>query len=175
MPLRLEGKKEIVTEVAEMARRSVSVIAAEYSGLTVPQLTELRSRAREVSVSMRIVRNTLAKRAFEGTDFSCLDPVLTGPLVLAFSPDEPGSAARIFQEYIKKWDRLQIRALSVQGELYAAADLDRIASLPTRDGAIASLMAVMQAPVTKLVRTLAEPVAKLARTLAAVRDSRQKD
>jgi large subunit ribosomal protein L10 len=175
MPLRLDGKKEIVAEVADIARKAVSVVAAEYSGLTVSQLTELRSRSREAGVSMRVVRNTLAKRAFSGTDFACMDAMLTGPLVLAFSLNEPGSAARIFRDHAKKWEKLQVRAVSVQGQLYGAADLDRVANLPTRDEALSRLMAVMQAPIVKLVRTLSEPHAKLARTLAAVRDLKQKD
>lgn len=173
MPLRMEGKKAIVAEVAAIAQRSVSVIAAEYSGLTVAQLTELRSRAREASVSMKVVRNNLARRAFEGTGFSCMDSALAGPLVLAFSLEEPGAAARIFRDYAKKWDKLQVKALSIEGQLYGATDLERVASLPTRNEAIARLMAAMQAPIAKLVRTLAEPQAKLVRTLAAIRDSKQ--
>lgn len=173
MPLRLDGKKEIVAEVSAVAKQAVSVIAAEYSGLTVAQLTELRSQAREASISMRVVRNNLARRAFEGTPFSCMDEALVGPLVLAFSMDEPGAAARIFRDYAKKWDKLQVKALSFEGNLYGASDLDRVANLPTRLEAIAQLMSVMQAPVAKLVRTLAEPQAKLVRTLAAIRDKKQ--
>ncbi len=171
--LRLDGKKSVVAEVAAVAQRSTSVVAAQYSGLTVTQLTELRSKVREAGVTMRVVRNTLARRAFEGTSFACMDKALVGPLVLAFAGDEPGAAARVFKEYAKKWEKLEVKALSIDGKLLAAADLDRLASLPTRDEAIAQLMSVMLAPITKLVRTMAEPHAKLVRTIAAIRDQKE--
>jgi len=171
--LRLDGKRAIVAEVAEVAKQAISVVAAEYSGLTVAQLTELRKKARESGVYMKVVRNTLAKRAFEGTKFACMDSALVGPLVLAFSKDEPGAAARVFKDYVKKWEKLEVKALSIDGQLLPGADLNRLASLPTRDEAIAQLMSVMLAPVTKLVRTMAEPHAKLVRTIAAIRDKKQ--
>jgi len=171
--LRLDGKKAIVAEVAEAARQATSVIAAKYSGLTVAQLTELRKKARESGVQMKVVRNTLARRAFEGTQFACMDAALIGPLVLAFSKDEPAAAARVFKEYVKKWEKLEVKALSIDGQLLPGTDLNRLASLPTRNEAIALLMSVMLAPVTKLVRTLSEPHAKLARTIAAIRDQKQ--
>jgi large subunit ribosomal protein L10 len=174
MALRLDGKKAIVAEVAEVATQATSLIAAQYSGLTVAQLTELRKKSRDVGVYVRVVRNTLARRAFEGTKFACMDPALVGPLILAFSKDEPGAAARVFKDYVKKWEKLQVKALSIDGKLLEAGDLNKLASLPTRDEAIAQLMSVMLAPITKLVRTLAEPHGKLVRTIAAVRDQKQK-
>lgn len=174
MTLRLDGKKAIVAEVADAAKQATSVIAAQYSGLTVSQLTELRKKAREAGVYMKIVRNTLARRAFEGTQFACMDSALIGPLVLAFSKDEPGAAARVFKDYVKKWDKLEVRALSIDGQLLPGSDLNRLASLPTRNEAIAQLMSVMLAPISKFVRTLAEPHAKLVRTIAAIRDQKQK-
>lgn len=174
MTLRLDGKKAIVAEVAEVAKQSTSVIAAQYSGLTVAQLTELRKKARESGVYMKVVRNTLARRAFEGTRFACMDSALVGPLVLAFSKDEPGAAARVFKDYVKKWEKLEVKALSIDGQLLPGSDLNRLASLPTRDEAIAQLMSVMLAPISKFVRTLAEPHAKLVRTIAAIRDQKQK-
>ncbi len=173
MTLRLDGKKAIVAEVAEVARQSLSVIAAKYSGLTVGQLTELRQLARQSGVYMKVVRNTLARRAFEGTQFACMDSALVGPLVLAFSKDEPGAAARVFRDYVKKCEKLEVTALSIDGQLLQASDLNRLASLPTRDEALAQLMSVMLAPITKLVRTMAEPHAKLVRTIAAIRDKKQ--
>jgi large subunit ribosomal protein L10 len=173
MALRLEGKKAIVAEVAEVASKAVSLVAAEYSGLTVKQLTELRSTARNSGVYMRVVRNTLARRAVEGTPFSCMQPALVGPLVLAFSTEDPGAAARLMKDFAKKFEKLQVKALSVEGMLLPASDLNRLASLPTRNEAIALLMAVMRAPITKLVRTLVEPHSKLVRTIAAVRDKKQ--
>lgn len=174
MALRLDGKKAIVAEVAEVAKQAISLVAAQYSGLTVAQLSELRKKAREAGVYMRVVRNTLARRAFEGTKFACMDPALVGPLVLAFSKDEPGAAARVFKDYVKKWEKLEVKALSIDGQLLPGSDLNRLASLPTRDEAIAQLMSVMQAPIVKLVRTLAEPHGKLVRTIAAIRDQKQK-
>jgi len=173
MPLRLNDKKEIVAQVAAIANQALAAVAAEYSGLTVAQLTELRSKARESNVAIQVVRNNLARRAFVGTSFDCMGDALVGPLVLAFSMDEPATAARIFRDYAKKWDKLQVKVLSIEGKLYAASDLERMASLPTKLEALAQLMSLMQAPITKLVRTLAEPAAKLARALAAVSDSKQ--
>jgi large subunit ribosomal protein L10 len=173
MALRLDDKKAIVAEVAEIARQASSVVAASYSGMTVAQLTELRKNARNAGVYMKVVRNTLARRAFEGTQFACMDPALVGPLVLAFSKDEAGAGARIIKDFAKKCDKLEVRALSIDGALLPAKDLNRLASLPTRNEAIAQLMSVMLAPITKLVRTVAEPHSKMVRTVAAVRDKKQ--
>ncbi len=175
MALRLEGKKAIVAEVAGVAKTAISLVAAEYSGLTVGQLTELRKTARESGVYMRVVRNTLARRAVEGTKFECMQPALVGPLVLAFSKEDPGAAARVLRDYAKKFDKLQVKALSVEGMLLPGSDLNRLANLPTRNEAIAQLMSVMQAPITKFVRTLAEPHGKLVRTIAAIRDKKQQE
>lgn len=173
MPLRLEDKKAIVAEVAEVAKNAISLVAAEYSGLTVAQLTALRSNARSSGVYMRVIRNTLARRAFEGTQFACMDPALVGPLVLAFSKEDPGAAARLIKDFAKKFDKLVVKAVSVDGALLPASDLNRLASLPTRDEAIAQLMSVMNAPITKFVRTLAEPHSQLVRVFAAVRDKKE--
>jgi large subunit ribosomal protein L10 len=173
MVLKLEDKKSIVSEVAVVAKQALSLVAAEYSGLTVAQLTELRKSAREVGVYMRVVRNTLARRALEGTQFACIQSELVGPLVLAFSQENPGAAARLIKEFAKTNEKLKVKALAIDNQLIPAEGLDRLASLPTRDEGIALLMSVMKAPITKLVRTLAEPQAKLVRTLAAVRDAKQ--
>lgn len=173
MALRLEGKKAIVAEVALVAKSAISLVAADYCGLTVGQLTELRKVARGSGVYLRVVRNTLARRAFEGTQFACMDPALVGPLVLAFSKEDPGAAARLIKDFAKKFDKLVVRAVSVEGMLLPASDLNRLASLPTRDEAIAQLLSVMIAPVTKFVRTLAEPHSKLVRSVAAVGRQKQ--
>lgn len=173
MPLKIEGKKAIVAEVAEVAKKATSVVAADYCGLTVAQLTELRKTARNSGVYMRVIRNTLARRAFEGTQFACMDPALVGPLILAFSKDDPGAAARVIKDFAKKFEKLVVKALSVDGALLPAKDLNRLASLPTRDEAISQLMSVMNAPITKFVRTLAEPHSMLVRTIAAIRDKKQ--
>lgn len=173
MTLRLDGKKAIVAEVAKVAKQATSLVAANYAGLTVAQITELRKQARNAGVYMRVIRNTLARRAFEGTKFACMDLALVGPLVLAFSTEDPGAAARLFKDFAKKFEKLEVKALSIDGALLPAKDLNRLASLPTRDEAIAQLMSVMNAPITKFVRTLAEPYSQLVRALAAVRDKKQ--
>ena len=173
MALTLELKKAVVTEVAEVARGALSAIAAEYRGLSVAEMTNLRVNARNAGVYMRVVRNTLARRAFEGTDFACMNDSLSGPLILAFSGEEPGSAARVMRDYAKENDKLVIKLVSFGGRLLETSDVGRLADLPTRDEAISQLMSVMMAPIAKLVRTLAEPQAKLVRTLAAVRDQKQ--
>lgn len=172
MALKLEDKKAIVSEVAGVAKQAVSLIAAEYSGLTVSQLTGLRKSARESGVYVRVVRNTLARKALEGTQFACMQDELVGPLLLAFSKEEPSAAARLIKEFVKTNEKLKVRALAIDSQLLPANSLDQLASLPTRDEAIALLMSVMQAPVTKLVRTMAEPHAKLVRTFAALRDAK---
>jgi large subunit ribosomal protein L10 len=171
--LKLEDKKTIVSEVAGVAKQALSLIAAEYSGLTVEQLTALRKSARESGVYMRVVRNTLARRALEGTQFACIQSELVGPLLLAFSKDEPGAAARLMREFIKGNEKLKVKALVLDNQLLPATSLNKLASLPTRDEAIAQLMSVMKAPITQLVRTMAEPHAKLVRTFAAIRDMKQ--
>ncbi|HEV2614184.1 MAG TPA: 50S ribosomal protein L10 [Gammaproteobacteria bacterium] len=173
MVLRIEDKKAIVAEVAEVAGRSLSAVAAEYRGLTVSELTELRSNARKIGVYMRVVRNTLARRALQDTPFSCMQDILVGPLLLAFSQEDPGAAARLIRDFAKDHDKLVVKALSVGGKLLAPKDLNALANLPTREQALATLMSVMLAPITQFVRTLAEPHAKLARTVAAVRDQKQ--
>jgi large subunit ribosomal protein L10 len=173
MVLKLEDKKTIVNEVAVVAKQAVSLIAAEYNGLTVAQLTRLRKSARESGVYMRVVRNTLARRALEGTQFACMQDALVGPLLLAFSTEEPGAAARLIKDFAKENEKLVVKALAIDSQLLPASGLNTLASLPTRNEAIAQLMSVMQAPITKFVRTLAEPHAKLVRTIAAIRDAKQ--
>jgi large subunit ribosomal protein L10 len=170
MALRLEDKKALVAEVKAVAETAHSAVAAEYRGLSVGQMTNLRKEARSAGVYLRVVKNTLARRALEGTDFECMKDELTGPLVLAFSQEDPGAAARVFKAFAKGNDRLVTRVLSIGGQLLPATDLDRLANLPTLDQARAMLLGVFQAPATKLVRTLNEPAAQLARVLAARRD-----
>ena len=173
MALSLEQKKAVVSEVAEIAAGSHSVVAAEYSGMTVEEMTELRVKARDGGVYLRVVKNTLAKRAVEGTDFECMREGLVGPLLLAFSQQEPGAAARLVKDYAKEHDSLVPKLVAFGGEMLDASDLDRLAKMPTRDQAISLLMAVMKAPTEKLVRTLNEVPGKLVRTVAAIRDQKQ--
>lgn len=172
MTLTLAAKKAVVEEVTAVASQAISAVVADYRGLTVNQMTQLRAAARKASVYLRVVPNTLTRRAFEKTDFSCLSDVLVGPLFVALSLQAPGDAARLLKEFSKTFDKLEIKALSVSGKLYGVEHLDAVASLPTRDEAIAKLMYVMKAPVEKFVRTLAEPHAKLVRTVAAIKDQK---
>ena len=146
--------------------------AAEYIGLTVEDMTSLRVKARESDVYLRVVKNTLARRAFEGTDFECMSDGMVGPMVLAFSQEDPGSAARVISDFAKENDKLVAKLVSIGGELLEAGDIKRLASMPTKDQAISMLMSVMNAPVEKLARTLNEVPSKLVRTVAAVRDAK---
>lgn len=173
MALTLEQKKTVVAEVAEVAGQAHSAIAAEYRGLSVAQMTRLRTAAREVNVYLRVVPNTLAQRAVEGTDFACMRDNLAGPLVFAFARGEPGSAARVMATFAKENDKLKVKLIAFGGKLIAPSDIDVLARLPTREEALSTLLAVMKAPITRLARTLAEPYAKLVRTLAAIRDQKQ--
>ena len=167
MSRNVEAKQAVVTEVAAVAKTAQSAVAAEYRGLTVAEMTKFRVAARQAGVYVRVVKNTLARRAVEGTSFECMKGSLRGPLVLAFSREDPGAAARVVKGFAKEHDKLVTIALSIGGELYPASDIDRLASLPTLTDARTSLVRVMNAPLTKLVRTLAEPAAMLARTLKA--------
>lgn len=173
MALRLEDKKALVTEVNEVASTAESAIAAEYRGLSVAQMTEFRAKARSEDVYVRVVKNTLAKRAIEGTDFECLTELLRGPLLLAFSREDPGAAARVIKAFAKDNEALETKAVVIGGTLYGPEDLARLASLPNLEQARAMLLGVLQAPMSTLVRTLAEPPAMLARVLAARGDSEQ--
>ncbi len=173
MALKLDDKKSVVEEVAAIAAKAHSAVAAEYRGLTVTELTELRKKARETGVYLRVVKNTLAKRAVEGTEFECMKDGLVGPLILAFSIEDPGCAARLVDEFSKDHDKLIPKLVAIGGQMYDASELKRLAALPTYDQAISMLMSVMKAPVEKFVRTLAEPHAKLVRTVAAIKDQKE--
>ena len=173
MALNLEGKKQVVSEVAAVAADAYSAIAAEYRGLGVEELTELRMKARQGGVYVRVVKNTLAKRALEGTDFECMSEGLTGPLLLAFSQEDPGSAARVIKDFSEDHDLLKVKMLSISGQVLEPSELKRLASLPTKEQALSMLMAVMKAPIEKFVRTLNEPHSKMVRTVAAIRDQKQ--
>ena len=173
MALNMEAKQALVAEVAAVAATAQSVVAAEYRGLTVGQMTELRAKARKQGVYMRVVKNTLARKALIGTSFESVGPKLKGPLVLAFSKDDPGAAARVVKDFAKAHEKLVAMLVSLGGPVLPAGELDKVAGLPTREQALAMLLGVLKAPIAKLVRTLAEPPAKLARTLAAVRDQKQ--
>lgn len=173
MPLNLNDKKAIVAEVSEVANQSISLVVADYRGLDVPDMTELRKKARESGVYLKVIRNTLAKRALQGTDFECIEGVLVGPSICGFAQNEPGAAAKLFQEFGKTNDALKVKALVVGGEFYEASQLDVVASLPSKEEALGMLARALQAPITNLARTLAEPASKLTRALDAYRQSKE--
>ena len=173
MALGLEDKKAIVAEVRETAVNAISVVIADARGVSVGHLTALRKQAREQKVHVRVIRNTLAKRAVEGTAFECIAPALKGPSLLAFSMEDPGAGARIFKDFAKQVAAFEIKSLSAGGRLMGPDQIDVLASLPTRDQAISMLMSVMQAPIAKFVRTVNEVPGKLVRTIAAIRDQKE--
>ena len=173
MTITLAAKKAMVEEVSAVASKAISAVVADYRGLTVNQMTQLRAQARKSGVYLKVVRNTLTRRAFLDTEFACLSDKLVGPLFVALSLQAPSDAARLLKEFVKTFEKLEIKALAVGGKLYTSDQLDVIASLPTKDEALAKLMYVMRAPVEKFVRTLAQPQAKLVRTIAAIRDTKQ--
>ena len=173
MALTIEQKKAVVAEVADAANKALAAVAAEYRGLTVKEMTDLRVKAREDGVFLKVAKNTLVRRAVEGTEYECMQESLTGPLLFAFSMDDPGAAARLVKDYSKDHKKLIAKLVAVGGELYDASELERLSRLPTYDQAIAMLMGVTKAPIEKFVRTLAEPHTKMVRTVAAVRDAKQ--
>jgi large subunit ribosomal protein L10 len=167
MALRLEDKKLFVKEINAVAGDSVTAVAAEYRGLSVAEMTELRRDARSAGVYLRVVKNTLARRAIKGTEFECMQDTLKGPLLLAFAKEDPGAAARVINNFAKEHDALKAVSLSISGQLLPGSDLAKLAELPTLDQARGMLLGLLMAPMTQLVRTLAEPPAMLARTLSA--------
>jgi large subunit ribosomal protein L10 len=171
--LNLEDKKAIVAEVNETAGNALSLVIADARGVTVTDMTVLRAQAREQNIDLRVVRNTLAKRAFEGTEFECVADMLTGPSLFGFSMEDPGAAARLFKDFAKANDDFEVKALSVSGQLLDKGQIDVLAKLPTMEQALGQLVGVMIAPVTKLVRTFNEVPTKVTRVVAAVRDQKQ--
>ena len=173
MSLTLQQKQAVVSEVREVATTAQAAVAAEYIGLTVAQMTQLRTKARSSGVDLRVVKNTLARRAVDGTSFECLKDSLTGPLLLVFSLEDPGAGARLVRDFAKDNEKLVTKALAFAGELRPASDLNLLASMPTLDEARSTLLSIFLAPQTKLVRTLAEPAGQFVRVLAAFNESRQ--
>jgi large subunit ribosomal protein L10 len=170
MALNLQQKKEVVAEMASVAQSAISLVAAEYAGITVEKLTQLRVKARAEGVYLRVVKNTLVERAVEGTEFECIKGKITGPLIFAFSKEDPGAAGRLIKDFAKTNDKMVPRLVAVGGKAYGAAELDRLASLPTREQALSMLLGCMVQPATMLVRVMAEPANQLARAIKAVGD-----
>ncbi|MEI2454156.1 50S ribosomal protein L10 [Lysobacter firmicutimachus] len=159
MALNLSQKQEVVAELAEVAAKAHSLVAAEYAGITVGQMTAMRKKARETGVYLRVVKNTLAARAVAGTEYECVQDKLVGPLLYAFSTEEPGAAGRLIKEFAKGNDKLQPKVVAMGGQVYPASHVEVLASLPTLDQALAML-----------ARVLSEPASMFARAVKAVAD-----
>lgn len=154
MALNLSQKQEVVAELAEVASKAQSLVAAEYAGVTVGQMTSMRKKARENGVFLKVVKNTLATRAVEGTEFDVVKDDLTGPLLYAFSMEDPGAAARLIKDYAKTNEKLKAKIVSIGGQKYPASHVDVLASLPTRDQALSMLLSVLVEPATRVARAL---------------------
>ena len=173
MALNLTQKKEVVAQLADVASKAHSLVAAEYVGLTVAQLTELRKQARQTGVFLKVAKNTLVERAVEGTEYGCVQGALTGPLLYAFSQEDPGAAGRLVKEFAKGNDKLKARIVAIGGKVYPGTHVDVLASLPTREQALSMLLNVMIQPATMLVRVMAEPASQLARAINAVGEQKK--
>ena len=159
MALNLSQKQEVVAELAEVAGKAHSLVAAEYAGVTVSQMTAMRKKARETGVYLKVAKNTLATRAVEGTDYEGARESLVGPLLYAFSMEDPGAAGRLIKEFAKGNDKLKAKVVSIGGKHLDGSQLDVLASLPTREQAL-----------SMLARVLAEPASMFARAVKAVAD-----
>ena len=154
MALNLSQKQEVVAELADVAAKAHSLIAAEYAGTTVAQMTAMRKQARETGVFLKVVKNTLAARAVEGTEFAVAKDQMVGPLLYAFSLEEPGAAGRLIKEFAKGNDKLQAKVVSIGGKTFPGSHLEVLASLPTREQALAMLARVLNEPATMFARAV---------------------
>ena len=171
MSLNIEEKQAVVEEVSGVLSASQAAVVAEYRGLTVSEMTDLRRRARDAGVFLRVVKNTLARRAVKDSEFECLEQHFAGPLALAASED-PVAVAKVLSNFAQDNERLAIRAGAMSGALLSVPEIQALAKLPGREELLATLVATLQAPVQKFVRTLNEVPAKFVRTLAAVCDAK---
>ena len=173
MSLNIEGKKEVVAEVSERLKKAQSVVLAEYRGLPVEDITVLRSQARASGVYLRVLKNTLARRAVQGTPFEKLADQMVGPLAYGIS-DDPIAAAKVLHTYAKTNEKLVIKGGAMAGQVMSAKEVGQLATMPSREELLAKLLGTMQAPIAKFVQTLNEVPGKFVRTLAAVRDQKEK-
>ena len=173
MALTRQDKERIVTEVSQVAARAQSLVAANYRGLSMPQLLLLRRQAREQGVYLRVVKNNLAHRAFEGNDLACANKQLKGPLLFCFSEQEPAAGARLLRDFSKEHELLELKFGVLDGVVLDVSEVRKLADLPTRDQALSQLMSVMQAPIAKFVRTCNEIPGQLVRVTAAYRSERE--
>jgi large subunit ribosomal protein L10 len=172
LSLNLEGKKEVVAEFSARLAKAQAIVLAEYRGLPVEKITQLRAKARASGVYLRVLKNTLARRAVQGTPFEKLADQMVGPLAYGVS-DDPVSAAKLLHTYAKENDKLVIKAGAIPGQLMSAKEVGSLAALPSREELLAQLMGTMLAPVTTFVQTLNQVPSKFVRTLAAVRDQKE--
>ena len=173
MSLNLEQKQSVVAEITAQVANAQAVILAEYRGLDVASVTDLRSRARKSGVYLRVLKNTLARRAVKGTPFEKLADQMSGPLLYGISRD-PVAGAKVLQEFAKDNEFLVIKGGAMPNAVMSAKDIKALASMPSREELLATLVGTLQAPIAKLVRTMNEVPGKFARALAAVRDQREK-
>ena len=173
MSLNLDDKKEVVAEMSARLKKAQTVVLAEYRGLGVEAITALRSQARASGVYLRVVKNTLARRAVQGTPFEKLADQMVGPLAYGIS-DDPVTAAKVLHAYAKSNDKLVIKGGAMSGQVMSAKEVGQLATMPSREELLAKLLGTMQAPIAKFVQTLNELPARFVRTLAAVRDQKEK-
>jgi large subunit ribosomal protein L10 len=173
LSLNLEGKKEVVAEVSQRLAKAQAIVLAEYRGLGVEQITVLRKQARASGVYLRVLKNTLARRAVQGTPFEKLADQMVGPLAYGIS-DDPVAAAKVLHAYAKGNDKLVIKAGAMANQVLSAKEVGQLATMPGREQLLAMLMGTMQAPIAKFVQTLNEVPARFVRTVAAVRDQKEK-
>ena len=173
MPLRIEQKKAVVEELNSVASTSVSAAIAEYRGLNVAEITELRTKARESDVYLKVVKNSLSKKALADTNFECLTKTLQGPIIIALSTDDLASPARLFKDFSKDYEQLKTVSLAIDGDVFTSSELDRIAKLPTRNEAYSTIVGLMKAPIEKALRTLNEIPVKFTRLILTVKENKE--
>jgi large subunit ribosomal protein L10 len=173
LSLNLEGKKEVVAEVAERLKKAQTVVLAEYRGIKVEDITVLRSQARAAGVYLRVLKNSLARRAVQGTPFEKLADKMVGPLAYGIS-DDPVAAAKVLQAYAKGNDKLVIMGGAMPNQMLTAKEIGSLATMPSREELLSKLLGTMQAPIAKFVQTLNEVPTKFVRAVAAVRDQKEK-
>lgn len=173
MALSIEDKKQAIVELSEIAASAKSAIVLDYHGVGVNQMTSLRRQARAQNIYMRVVKNNLARRALANTQYACLAEYLSGPTMFAFSIDDPAAAARIINDFRNEAENLEVKLIALDGELRDTSELKKLATMPTYEQSISLLMAMIKAPLEKLVRTIKAPVTQAVRTIAAIRDQKE--
>lgn len=172
MALAKHEKERIVDEIKQVVATASTLVVSDARGLKVSELSQIRKEANDKGVHIQVIKNSLAKLAFKGSDFDCTEEILTGPSLFAFSFGEPGAAAKLLKTYAKNFEALEIKALAVEGQLLDGSQIDILAKLPSTDEAITLIASVLQAPIGKFATLLNEVPSKLARVLKAVHDNK---